>query len=314
MNKQLKLMIAGFVALVVLGSLLLALRSLGSKKTIAPPQLATPAPTVEPVAPAKPDIFTIGQGGVCKLSFKVKPTLVPGLGCVAKELYKDVSTNTAGSYAITAVNKLASGYELIPGTQYVYVINYSNTGTGSTTGVIEDVLPSGLTFVDASAGCSYATVGRKVTCTLPSVAASATGNMAIRIAVDSAIAVEGITNTAVVIPTSGTQSSCKLSNPIQQPGMACIGIAKTPTSGNAAIGDKLTFTCSGSVTPPTAGTLSYKFRYSINGGVPTALTNKTTTTAELTIAACGSYKVECQACATLNGVLTCAPNWTGATQ
>ncbi len=97
------------------------------------------------------------------------------------------------------------------------------------------------------------------------------------------------------------------------PTMACTGLTHTPTAV-PEIGDKLTFTCAGTVTPPSAGTLSYKFRYSINSGAVAALTNKTTTTAELNIAACGSYKVECQACATLNGVLTCDPLWTGATQ
>jgi hypothetical protein len=98
------------------------------------------------------------------------------------------------------------------------------------------------------------------------------------------------------------------------PVMACIGITRNPATGAIGIGDTVTVTCNGSVTPPTAGTLSYKFRYSINNGAFTTLTNKTATTAELTVAACGSYKVQCQACATLNGVLTCDPVWTGATQ
>jgi hypothetical protein len=97
------------------------------------------------------------------------------------------------------------------------------------------------------------------------------------------------------------------------PTMACTGITRTPTTV-PAIGDKLTFTCAGTITPSTAGALSYKFRYSINNGAATALTNKTATTAELSIAACGTYKVECQACATISGVLTCSPTWTGATQ
>lgn len=97
------------------------------------------------------------------------------------------------------------------------------------------------------------------------------------------------------------------------PTMACTGITRTPTT-TPKIGDKLTFTCAGSVTPSTAGTLSYKFRYSFNNGAAVSLTNKTPTTAELAIAACGTYKVQCQACATLNGVLTCDPVWTGATQ
>ncbi len=313
MNKQLKLILTGLAALAVVVMGVFVVRSLNQEGSV-PAQLSSPAPAATPAPPAKPDIFTIGQPAVCKLSFKVKPVLVPGLSCVSKDLYKDVSTNTAGTYATTAGNKLVASTELVPGTQYVYVISYSNTGTGATAGTIEDVLPAGLTFVDASAECTYASATRKVTCTLPSVAASASGTRAIRFRVDSSIAVDSITNTATVIPTSGTQSTCRLSNPIQKPVMACISITKAPTGGAAAIGDKLTFTCAGSVTPPSAGTLSYKFRYSINNGAVTELVNKTPTTAELTIAACGTYKVECQACATLNGVLTCKPTWTGATQ
>lgn len=97
--------------------------------------------------------------------------------------------------------------------------------------------------------------------------------------------------------------------------MSCTGITSIPSINPAPIiGAKLVFTCDGTVTPSTAGTLSYKFRYSINNGAFTAMTNKTATTSELTIAACGSYKVQCQACATLNSVITCDPIWTGATQ
>jgi|GEM_PF-3832255 len=93
--------------------------------------------------------------------------------------------------------------------------------------------------------------------------------------------------------------------------MSCTGITKSPVA--PALGNTVTLTCLGSVTPSTAGTLSYKFRYSINGGNFSTLSNTTPTTASLTIAACGTYAVQCQACATLNGVLTCDPVWTGAT-
>lgn len=94
-------------------------------------------------------------------------------------------------------------------------------------------------------------------------------------------------------------------------GMSCTSLIATPATP-PVIGTQLTFTCSGAVTPSTAGTLSYKFRYSINSGAYSALANKTATTAELTVAACGSYSVQCQACATLNGVVTCDPTWIGA--
>ncbi len=107
------------------------------------------------------------------------------------------------------------------------------------------------------------------------------------------------------------------SAPPSTPTMACTGITSTPATPPApTVGQTLTFTCAGTVTPTTAGTLSYKFRYSINSGTPVSLTPLTATPnkAELTINACGTYKVQCQACATINSVLTCDPIWTAATQ
>lgn len=95
--------------------------------------------------------------------------------------------------------------------------------------------------------------------------------------------------------------------------LMCTSLTRTPTT-TPAVGDKVTFTCVGASTPAGAVSLTYKFRYSLNSGAYVAMTNKTATTSELTIAACGSYKVQCQACGTINGVLTCDPNWTAATQ
>jgi hypothetical protein len=99
--------------------------------------------------------------------------------------------------------------------------------------------------------------------------------------------------------------------------LACTGLTSVPAVSPApTVGTKLTFTCAGTVTPTSAGTPSYKFRYSLNNATPVTMTPLTATPnkAELTINACGTYKVECQACATLSGVLTCSPVWTGATQ
>jgi plastocyanin len=91
--------------------------------------------------------------------------------------------------------------------------------------------------------------------------------------------------------------------------MACTGL--TTSKANPSIGDTVTFTCAGNVVP--AGTaVTYRFRYSTNGGTTwTGLTNATATTASMTITACGTYSVQCQACATLNGKLTCDPFWVG---
>jgi hypothetical protein len=112
------------------------------------------------------------------------------------------------------------------------------------------------------------------------------------------------------------QTNCTC-NPIAtaKPTMSCKALTSVPDvkTKAPAMGETVTFTCTGEMVPASAGTPSYKFRYNINSGTYATLANKTTTTTELTINACGSYSVECQACATLNGTLTCDPVWTGAT-
>ena len=90
--------------------------------------------------------------------------------------------------------------------------------------------------------------------------------------------------------------------------MACTGLTQTPST-TPVVGSKLTFTCSGSITPSSAGTLSYEFVYKLNAGGWKSLSNKTTNTAELTIATCGEYIVHCRACATINGSKQCDPVW-----
>ena len=90
--------------------------------------------------------------------------------------------------------------------------------------------------------------------------------------------------------------------------MVCTGLTQTPST-TPVVGSKLTFTCSGSITPSSAGTLSYEFVYKLNAGGWKSLSNKTTNTAELTIATCGEYIVHCRACATINGSKQCDPVW-----
>lgn len=96
------------------------------------------------------------------------------------------------------------------------------------------------------------------------------------------------------------------------PTFMCNTLTRTPATA-PAIGTTYTFTCAGSSAPAGSVNLTYKFRYSRNDGAYTALTNKTATTAEMTVAQCGRYKVQCQACGTINGVLSCDPVWTPAT-
>jgi hypothetical protein len=94
-------------------------------------------------------------------------------------------------------------------------------------------------------------------------------------------------------------------------GLSCTSLTKNVAA--PTIGSVVTLTCAGTVTPPGTTTLSYKFRYNVNGGAWIPLTNTTTTTSQLTPNACGSYVAQCQACGTINGSLVCDPNWVAAT-
>lgn len=122
--------------------------------------------------------------------------------------------------------------------------------------------------------------------------------------------------------TCGCDKEVKESSPptiTTNPTLMCTSLTRTPTT-TPVVGDKITFTCVGASTPAGAVSLTYKFRYSLNSGAYVAMTNKTATTSELTIASCGSYKVQCQACGiipntrpTVGGANeTCDPIWSGA--
>lgn len=127
------------------------------------------------------------------------------------------------------------------------------------------------------------------------------------------------TNTAVCgspskPPTVITSPSPSPSpSPSTTTAMSCTGISKNVATPE--IGDKVTFTCAGSTTPASLGSsLAYNFRYNINSGNWQTLANKTSTTAELSVDACGTYAVQCRACLTTAGTITCDPVWQGATQ
>ena len=94
--------------------------------------------------------------------------------------------------------------------------------------------------------------------------------------------------------------------------LSCTGLTKDVAM--PVVGSKITFTCAGSTVPAAgASLLRYTFRYNIDGGAWKDLANKTDSTAELTIAACGTYGVQCKACATYQGTTLCDPVWQGAT-
>ncbi len=104
-------------------------------------------------------------------------------------------------------------------------------------------------------------------------------------------------------------------SPPPAPVLACTGLTYTPTT-TPVIGTQMTFSCEAADTPAGSIKFSYEYRYSINNGAwKTMATDRTLKPkGSLTIAACGTYKVECRACGSINGVNVCDPVWVGATQ
>jgi uncharacterized repeat protein (TIGR01451 family) len=86
-------------------------------------------------------------------------------------------------------------------TNFNYTLTVTNLGPNSAASVVvTDTLPSGVTFVSASAGCTA--VGLKVTCSLGTMASSA--SVVITITVTAPSAPGTITNTATVKASSAT--------------------------------------------------------------------------------------------------------------
>lgn len=181
-----------------------------------------PAPTPTPTPTATPEPVEINEvtppTDVCALTFTVQEELVPGLACIDKELYKDDSANEEGDYDLSADNKLDGTHKLVPGETYVYVISYENTGNGATTGKVEDILPTGLTYKDGEDGCTYTSANRKIVCEIESVSPDQAGTKAFRFTVNANIDTsKSVKNSATVVPTVGDESICEITNPVKTP-------------------------------------------------------------------------------------------------
>lgn len=90
------------------------------------------------------------------------------------------------------------------------------------------------------------------------------------------------------------------------PTVSCNSI--TSSNNNPSLDDEVVYTCSGSVTDNS--TLSYDFRYNVDGGTYTVI-QSTTNTATIAIEQSGNWQVQCRACANIQGTRTCSSQWQG---
>ena len=101
----------------------------------------------------------------------------------------------------------------------------------------------------------------------------------------------------------------------ENPILTCSTLTRAPDT-TTVVGDTLVFTCTGASVPVGAVSLTYDYQYKIGSGAWQAMAETTTapTKGRLTIAACGSYTVQCRVCGTIAGQKVCSPVWAGATQ
>jgi uncharacterized repeat protein (TIGR01451 family) len=104
-----------------------------------------------------------------------------------------------GASADVSIVKTASATSVKQGATFTYTLTVHNNGpSAATTVVATDVLPTGVTFSSASAGCTFVTATRTVTCTTATLAVNATATFTINV-VAGAPAI--VSNTATVTAT-----------------------------------------------------------------------------------------------------------------
>jgi uncharacterized repeat protein (TIGR01451 family) len=151
------------------------------------------------------------------------------------------STRTRG-IADTAIVKTASPNPAIPGQNVTYTLTVSNNGPNDAANVVAtDPLPSGLSFVSASPGCTQAF--GTVTCTLASLANGASASFAVVTSLGAG-ASGSLSNAAIVSsddndPNSGNNSSTT-STPIA--GRADVDVHKTVNRAQVDGNEPMTWT------------------------------------------------------------------------
>jgi uncharacterized repeat protein (TIGR01451 family) len=194
-----------------------------------------------------PDGSSVGRTGpncefapcpnACTLSFTLTATS-SAVVCTSKNAYKDVASNSPGSYSYAVTDLLAPSASVSAGQKIVYAIvpGPANTTKSIT---VTDTLPTGVTFIDSIAACTYTDATRKVSCTL----ASTNTKAAFRVSIKSGVS-EAITNTALVQSEGDAVSSCSVSlNPpgVSETPAATPGPSATPNSCNGTCGSN--FNC-----------------------------------------------------------------------
>jgi uncharacterized repeat protein (TIGR01451 family) len=149
--------------------------------------------------------------------------------------------------AAVEIKKSASTNPVVPGNDETYTLQAINHGPDAATQVVvSDPLPGGLSFVSASAGCSFA--GGTVTCTVPSLASGASQSFQVVARVSSSQTTP-ITNTATITTSDPPPPGCgcdpypkSATTTIDVTPQVDLAITKQPSTPTVAPGGQLMYT------------------------------------------------------------------------
>lgn len=172
------------------------------------------------------------------------------------------SSSTATDLAIT---KTASPEPVVAGQLLTYTLTVSNNGSnGVTDATVTDVLPAGLTFINAStpAGTTFTNVNGVLTFSLGSIAAGASDTITLLVTPSSDVtAATSITNTATVTssagdtnPANNQATATSTVNPTSTGTATDLVISKTSSPEPALPGQAVTYTIQVSNAGPNAVT------------------------------------------------------------
>jgi uncharacterized repeat protein (TIGR01451 family) len=156
--------------------------------------------------------------------------------------------NPPGSATLTAqdadvqITKSASPQTAVPGTNETYSLNVKNNGPAAAENtVVSDQLPTGLTFVSASPGCTFAS--GKVTCQVGTMASGATASFTVVTKVPSS-QTQRIANTATVTTSTPDPNPGDNSSTIETPigPNVNLELTKTASTGKVDAGGQVMYT------------------------------------------------------------------------
>lgn len=252
----------------------------------------TSSPTLGDQAPAW-GTFSIPASGTLQITFRADIAAGVGGQTYSNDLSASSSggtpvgtfdplLNTAANVTVSLSPGLTDGLSApataASGTGFDYTAAYGNQGTSAATGTAAVLtLPSGVTFVSATGGGSYAAGSRTVTWSLGSLAAGASGSQTVHVTVDSPMANGTVLTASLSLscnetgPASASASTTATSAPVMAAGLSA--------PGSASAGASLTYTASYGNTGTTTATgtsvvltlpAGYAFASASGGGVYSA--------------------------------------------